>query len=191
MNEDHDSGQRTCVVDVLLHTQKAFENKRKSYPQAHMVDAIDENKVSEEYENIFKNRSQSNPACQRWQDHDLDLVDWSVKGQNRGGGGGLAHQGLHLGAHLLHLGQLHLAAHLHRINTFLSPWSQAAVLGRHLCALILGTSARAVAMSSIGCAALAVDRAVVVVTAGGGRRVVAAHLGRGLRRRALVLRRDG
>ena len=156
-----------------------------------MVGALDENKVSEEYENIFKNRSQSNPACQRWQDHDLDLVDWSLKGQHCGGGGGLAHQGLHLGAHLLHLGQLHLAAHLHRINTLLSPRSQAAVLGGHLCALILGTSARAVAMTSIGCAALAIDRAIVVVTAGGCGRVVAAHLGRSLRRRALVLRRDG
>ena len=69
--------------------------------------------------------------------------------------------------------------------------TKAAVLGGHLCALILGTSARAVAMSSIGCAALAIDRAVVVVTAGGCGRVVAPHLGRSLRRRALVLRRDG
>ena len=104
-------------------------------------------------------------------------MDSDEQGEDRD----LADQGVHLGADLLQLGQVHLTTNLHP-GPLSCPWNQVAVPRRHLGAVFGGTSAGSgpVAVPSVGCMALAVNGAVVVVPARGGGRVVAADPGGGL-----------
>ena len=102
--------------------------------------------------------------------------DFKAGGENRGRD--LADQGLHLGAHLLQLWQVHLTTNLHP-GPLLCSWNQAATLRWDLSAVfrLSGTSAaaRPVAVTMVGCATFAIDGIIVVVPTGGRGRVVAAN----------------